>query len=80
MTTLHGLGGDLGWHLDTFFWALTISWSRLLACVRSGPNRGSKRQNGFGNEPMGTRNHAHGYGRKNPEVAGNALGGALAAK
>ena len=37
-------------------------------------------QNGFGNEPMGARNHAHGYGRKNPEVAGNALGGALAAK
>ena len=24
--------------LDTFFWALTISWSRLLASVQSGPS------------------------------------------
>ena len=28
----------LGLPLDTFFWALTTSWSRLLACVGSGPN------------------------------------------
>ena len=27
----------LGWPLDTFFWAPTISWSWLLACVWSGP-------------------------------------------
>ena len=26
-----------GWPLDTFFWALTIAWSRLLARVWSGP-------------------------------------------
>ena len=37
MTTLHGFGGALGQPLDTFFWALTISWSQLLARVRSGP-------------------------------------------
>ena len=28
MTTLHDFGGFLGQPLDTFFWALTISWSR----------------------------------------------------
>jgi hypothetical protein len=28
MTTLHDFGGALGRPLDTFFWALTISWSR----------------------------------------------------
>ena len=37
-TTLHDFGGLLGWHLDTFFWALTISGSRLLARVWSGPH------------------------------------------
>ena len=37
VTTLHDFGGVLGWLLDTFFWALTISWSRLLARVWSGP-------------------------------------------
>ena len=42
VTTLHGVGGVLGWPLDTFFWALTISWSRLLARVWSGP-KGSER-------------------------------------
>ena len=26
MTTLHGFGGILGRPLDTFFWALTMSW------------------------------------------------------
>jgi hypothetical protein len=31
------LEGVLGRPLDTFFWALTISWSRLLARVWSGP-------------------------------------------
>ena len=31
MTTLHDFGGVLGHPLDTFFWALTISWSQLLA-------------------------------------------------
>ena len=36
VTTRHDLGGVLGQPLDTFFWALTISWSRLLACVWSG--------------------------------------------
>ena len=35
--TLHDFGGVLGWPLDTFFWALTISWSQLLAHVWSGP-------------------------------------------
>ena len=29
-------GGVLEWPLVTFFWTPTISWSRLLACVRSG--------------------------------------------
>ena len=33
MTTLDDFGGVLGRPLDTFFWALTISWSRLLAGV-----------------------------------------------
>ena len=37
MTTLHDVGGVLGRPLDTFFWARTISWSRLLARVWSGP-------------------------------------------
>ena len=38
MTTLHGFGGVLGRPLDTFFWGLAISWSRLFARVRqSGP-------------------------------------------
>ena len=37
VTTLLGFGGVLVRPLDTFFWALTISWSRLLACVWSGP-------------------------------------------
>ena len=31
--TLHDVGGVLGQPLDTLFWALTISWSRLLARV-----------------------------------------------
>ena len=29
VTTLHNFGGVLGGPLETFFWALTISWSRL---------------------------------------------------
>ena len=33
MTTLHDFGSVLGQPLDTFFWALIISWSRLLAHV-----------------------------------------------
>ena len=33
VTTPHDLGGVLGRPLDTFFWALTTSWSRLLARV-----------------------------------------------
>ena len=37
VTTLHDFGGGLGWLLDTFFWALTISRSRLLARVWSDP-------------------------------------------
>ena len=37
--TLHVFGGVLGQPLDTFFWALTISWSQLLARVWSGPNK-----------------------------------------
>jgi hypothetical protein len=35
VTTLHDVGGELRWPSDTFFWALTISWSRLLAHVWS---------------------------------------------
>ena len=31
--TPYDFGGVLGWPLHTFFWALTISWSRLLARV-----------------------------------------------
>ena len=38
VTTLHDFEGVLGRPLDTFFWALTIPWSRLLACVWSGPH------------------------------------------
>ena len=37
MTTLHDFGGVLGRPLDTFLWHPTISWSRLLARVWSGP-------------------------------------------
>ena len=43
VTTLHDFGGVLGRPLDTFFWALTNSWSWLLARVWSGPN--TKREN-----------------------------------
>ena len=38
VTTPHDFGGVLGRPLDTFFWALTIPWSRLLAHVWSGPH------------------------------------------
>jgi hypothetical protein len=38
VTTLHDFGGELGWPLDTFFWALTISWSCLLARVCTSPH------------------------------------------
>ena len=35
VTIVHDFGGVLGRPLDTFFWALTISWSRLLSsCVK----------------------------------------------
>jgi hypothetical protein len=35
VTTLHDFGGVLGRALDTFCWALTSSWSRLLgSCVK----------------------------------------------
>ena len=37
VTTLYDCGGVLWRPLDTFFWALTISWSQLLARVWSGP-------------------------------------------
>ena len=37
VTTLHDVGGVLGRPSDTFYWALAISWSRLLARVWSGP-------------------------------------------
>jgi hypothetical protein len=37
VTTLHDFEGVLGRPLDTFFWALTISWSQLLAHVWNGP-------------------------------------------
>ena len=36
VTTLHDFRGVLGRPWDTFFWTLTISWSRLLALVWSG--------------------------------------------
>ena len=36
VTALHDFGGVLGRPLNTFVWALTISWSRLLAHVWSG--------------------------------------------
>ena len=35
VTTLRGFGGVLGRPLETFFWALTILWPWLLACVWS---------------------------------------------
>jgi hypothetical protein len=44
MTTLHDFVGVLGRPLDAFFWALTISRSRLLTRVWSGPKSYS---NGF---------------------------------
>ena len=47
-TTIHDFGSALGWPLDTFFWALTISWSWLLARVQSGP----KAQLGFISSPL----------------------------
>ena len=37
VTTLHDCGGVLGRPLHTFFWALKVSWSRVLARVWSGP-------------------------------------------
>ena len=42
VTTLHDFGGVLGRPLGNFFWTLTISWSQLLARVRSGPNVNTK--------------------------------------
>jgi hypothetical protein len=36
MTALHDVGGVLRRALDIFFWALTISWSRLSARVYRG--------------------------------------------
>ena len=45
VTALHDFGDVLGRRpSDTFFWALTISWSRLLARVWSGPPRFSLHQ------------------------------------
>ena len=41
VTTLHTFGGFLRRPLDTFFWALIISQSRLLAHVWIGPYRSS---------------------------------------
>jgi hypothetical protein len=38
VTTIYDFGGALGRLLDTFFWALTNSWSRLLARVWSDAN------------------------------------------
>jgi hypothetical protein len=48
VTTLHDFGGYrmLGRHLDTFFWALTISGSWLLAHVWSGPHYCNSRAHG----------------------------------
>ena len=40
VTSLHDLGGVLGRPLDTLFWAVTILWSRLLACVWSSLQQG----------------------------------------
>ena len=37
VTTLQDFGSVLGWPLDTFLWPLTISWSRFLGRVWSGP-------------------------------------------
>ena len=42
VTTLHVFGGVLGPPLDTFYWALTVSWSWLSARVWSDPH-GSER-------------------------------------
>ena len=48
MTMLHDFGGVLGQLLDTFYQALTISWSWLLARVWSGPNSPDTRDTIFG--------------------------------
>ena len=39
VTALHDFGGGLGRPWNTFFWALTISWSLLLPRVWSDPNQ-----------------------------------------
>ena len=39
MSILHDFGGVFGRPLDTFYWALTSSWSRLLACLWSHKGR-----------------------------------------
>ena len=33
VTAPHGFGGELGRPLDTFFWAVTTSWSQLLQVI-----------------------------------------------
>ena len=48
MTTLHDFGGILERPLGTFFWALTISWSQLLARVWSGPKSGLLKKTSLG--------------------------------
>ena len=37
VTTIHDFGGGLGTAFGHLLWALTITWSWLLACVWSGP-------------------------------------------
>ena len=64
MTTRHDTGGVLRWLLNTLFWALTMSWSRLLARVWSGP---------YGT-PIGRRNSSY-WKPPNQVNSGSNLGG-----
>ena len=70
VTTLHDFGGDLRRPLNTFFWALTISWSRLLARVWSDPQVVRKRTSqAFTGSRLGLKPWLRGT---NPEVISTA--------
>jgi hypothetical protein len=66
VTTWHELGGDFRWSLGTLFWALTISRSRLLARVWSGPKltqtpRRPRPNTRVQSPTLGAHAHAHAH-------------------